>query len=340
MKQPHITIIILHYKSIADTQECLKSLQKIDYQNYNVLVVNNDSKEHAQSLKDNFFDIQIIQNEKNLGFAEGNNVGIRHALKDDATDAVLLLNNDTTVEPSFLSEITKIDADMVAPRMLDYNDHDKIDNLGIVLMASGLPFNRLNENQKLFCPSGGCALYSRKLLESVAIDKEDPHPSPLPPARRSLGVGGSTGEGVYYFDPTYFCYTEDLDLGWRARNAGLSAGYATNAIVYHKGSASTSKLSDFAVYHTYRNLLWTQFKNLPAILLLWQSPWLFAGHIFIFFNYILKGRTRVIFKSYINGEAGTLLMFNKRSQALKKKTVSNKKVLSWFETGLFPKNLI
>ena len=311
MKQPHIAVIILHYKNLNDTKECLKSLEKINYPNYNTIVVNNDSKEDAQSLKDGFFDIQIIQNEKNLGFAEGNNVGTRAALADKKTDAILILNNDTTVEPNFLNELVKVDADMIAPRMLDYNDHDKIDNLGIVLMTSGLPFNRLNENQKLFCPSAGCALYSKKLLETVGM-----------------------------FDPTYFCYTEDLDLGWRARNSGFGAGYATKAIVYHKGSASTSKLSDFAVYHTYRNLLWTQFKNLPAILLLWQSPWLLAGRVFIFFFYILKGRARVILKSYVHGESGALLMFKKRTKNLKKKTVSNKKVLSWFEAGLFPKNLI
>ena len=95
-------------------------------------------------------------------------------------------------------------------------------------------------------------------------------------------------EVVSYFDPMYFSYAEDLDLGWRARLNGFNAGYATNAIAYHKGSASTKKLSDFAVYHTYRNLLWTQFKNFPFLLFLWQLPWLFAGWTALFFFYLSK----------------------------------------------------
>ena len=312
MKQPHILIIILHYKNLSDTQECLKSLQKLDYKRFKVIVVNNDVLEHKNALESEFQEfIKVIQNKENLGFAEGNNVGIRHALADENTDSVLLLNNDTVVKANFLDEMIQIDADMIAPRMMQYYDKNKIDNLGIVLMTSGLPFNRSSETQKLFCPSGGSVLYSRKLLETVGM-----------------------------FNSTYFSYCEDLDLGWRARNAGFEAGYSKDAIIYHKGSAIHGKLSDFAVYHTYRNLIWTQFKNMPTTLLLWQSPWLLLGRAFIFFFYIFKKRARIIFRSYVDGEIGILTMFKKRSKNLKKKTVSNKKILSLFETGLFPKNLI
>ncbi|MBU2575894.1 glycosyltransferase family 2 protein [Patescibacteria group bacterium] len=302
----------MHYKNLSDTRECLKSLQKLDYERFSVIVVNNDVLEHKNAIEAEFGDfVKIIQNKKNLGFAEGNNVGIRSALANNQVDAVLLLNNDTIVEPNFLKEMISTNADMVAPRMMQYHYRDKIDNLGIVLMSSGLPFNRTNENQKLFCASGGCALYSRKLIETVGV-----------------------------FDKKYFAYAEDLDLGWRARNQGFEAGYASKAIVYHKGSAIHGKLSDFVVYHTYRNLLWTQFKNLPLALLLWQSPWFFAGHIFIFFYYIFKGRARKIFKAYVNGIIGALNVFKTRSENLKKKTVSNKTILSWFQTGLFPKSLL
>ena len=293
MKSPRIAIIILHYKNLADTRACLRSLRKIDYplsnlpltkgetqRGFSVIVVNNDASDHAQTFQDEFGDfIEIIQNENNLGFAEGNNVGIRQALKDQKTNAILLLNNDTVVEPDFLSAIVKSDAGMVAPRMMRYDERNKIDNLGIVLMSSGLAFNRSDENQKLFCPCGACALYSRKLLETIVI------------ARR----GTSRSNDSYYFDPSYFAYCGDLDLGWRARNAGFKPAYAKDAIVFHKGSASTNKLSDFAVYHTYRNLLWTQFKNFPAPLLLWQSPWLGVGWFFIISLYFFKGRPSIIF---------------------------------------------
>ena len=58
---------------------------------------------------------------------------------------------------------------MIAATMMQDNDRDKVDNLGVVMMKNGLPFNRFDENQKLFCPSAGCALYSRKLLEAIRI---------------------------------------------------------------------------------------------------------------------------------------------------------------------------
>lgn len=314
-----IAIIILHYKNLADTRACLQSLQKIDYPAYSIILVNNDSNEQGRSLQDEFPGVELIQNQENLGFAEGNNVGIRRALTDKSVEAVLILNNDTTVEPNFLSELvpplTKGGlggvADMVAPRMLQFADRNKIDNLGLQLMSSGLPFNRRNENEKLFCPSGGAALYSRKLLETVGL-----------------------------FDPLFFAYAEDLDLGWRARNAGFECGYAANAIVYHKGSAATSKMSDLAVYNTYRNLMWTQFKNLPLSLLLWQSPWLAAGWLFLFALYTAKGRPGIIFKAFFDGLLGLRFMVKRRRTAQKLRTASNKTILSALASGLFPKNLL
>ncbi len=345
MPLPYITIIILHYKNLSDTQKCLKSLQKLDYEPFSVIVVNNDSPEHKTLLKENFGDFaDIIQNNENLGFAEGNNVGIRQALADSRTDAVLLLNNDTEVEPNFLKEMVSLGDDMVAPRMLQYYNRDKIDNLGIVMMSSGLPFNRSRENQKLFCPTGGCALYSRKLLESVAYQRVIPNTHAAirtSSANQNKGSSESTTKfftnnqnDVNYFDPTYFAYAEDLDLGWRALSAGFEAAYAKNAIVYHKGSEVYGKLSDFAVYHTFRNLVWTQIKNFPLPLLLWQSPWLFAGWISIFFYYLIKARPGIIIKAWIDAIQGLPIMAKRRKQIQK-----NKKILRKFETGLYPKKL-
>lgn len=312
-------------------------------------MVNNDSPDHGQKLQDEFNDfIQLIQNKENLGFAEGNNIGIRAALADKRADAVLILNNDTTVEPNFLSEMalvlhspsfTKEGAggwsggpDMVAPRLLDYNNHDKIDNLGIQLMSSGLPFNRGNENEKLFCPSGGCALYTKKLLETISF-------SPLSSQRRGWGEERK-GAGTFYFDPLFFSYCEDLDLGFRARLAGFEAAYATKAIVYHKGSAATSKMSDFAVYHTYRNLLLTQFKNFPALLLLWQSPWLGAGWFFIVARYFFKGRPGVILRALWDGSRGLRFVLSRRREVQKNRKATQKQILSWFSGGLFPKSFV
>ena len=323
MKSANIAIVILHYKNLTDTQECLKSLQKLAYERFSAIVVNNSEIAHKTALEADFGAfIRVIQNTSNLGFAEGNNVGIRAALQDNQTDYVMILNNDTIVEPNFLDEMIKIDADMIAPRMMQFDHKDKVDNLGIVLMSSGLPFNRTHEDQKLFCPSGGCALYSRRLLTVIASEAKQ------------------SDQRVDFFDPTFFTYAEDLDLGWRARNAGFETKYAKDAIIYHKGSVIHGKLSDFAVYHTYRNLLWAQFKNMPLGMMLIKAPMFLLGRALIFLYYTFKGRFRLILKSYAHGEIGVLKMTNKRRENLKNKHVSNKKILTLLEPGLFPKNLL
>ncbi|MBI1961723.1 MAG: glycosyltransferase family 2 protein, partial [Parcubacteria group bacterium] len=315
MKVPHIAIIVLHYKNLADTRACLKSLEKIDYPpiisplvfrgglkgGFSVIVVNNDAVEHGRTLKNEFSNITLIQNQSNAGFAEGNNVGIRHALADSQTDAVLILNNDTQVEPDFLNEMASElsppyqggdteGVHMIAACMMQYDKRDTVDNLGVVMMKSGLPFNRIDEHQKLFCPSAGCALYSRKLLERVAYERN--------------------GE-QYYFDRTYFAYAEDLDLGFRARLLGFEPAYAKDAVVYHKGSASSSKLSDLAVCNTYRNLIWTQYKNYPATLFLRNLFWLILGWKLIFLGYVFKGRPLVMIRAVFDGIRGLSTMKQK-----------------------------
>jgi hypothetical protein len=106
---PKVFVIILHWNNQSDTLECLESLKKIDYPNYQVVVIDNGSKEkfRVQRLDLNGTEgskVKIIYNQKNLGFAGGNNVGIRYALEKGA-DYVLLLNNDTIVSQDFLKKL-------------------------------------------------------------------------------------------------------------------------------------------------------------------------------------------------------------------------------------------
>ena len=109
MNYPKVSIIILNWNGLEDTIECLESLKKITYPNYEVIVVDNGSKGNdAQMLQERFGDyIHLIQNDRNYGFAEGNNIGIRYALDNSAPDYLLLLNNDTVAAPDFLTELIK-----------------------------------------------------------------------------------------------------------------------------------------------------------------------------------------------------------------------------------------
>ncbi|NQT22324.1 MAG: glycosyltransferase family 2 protein, partial [Candidatus Omnitrophica bacterium] len=102
MSEPRTSIVILNWNQKDDTAKCLKSLEKLLYKNYGIIVVDNGSKDGSPDfLKNNFSNITLIKNEENLGFAEGSNIGIRHALSV-GTDYVLLLNNDLVVQEDFL----------------------------------------------------------------------------------------------------------------------------------------------------------------------------------------------------------------------------------------------
>jgi len=133
---PKVAIIILDWNGWPDTEECLRSLQKLDYPDFEIILIDNGSKQRFPDIGSQFDDLRIIQvkNEKNLGFTGGNNQGIEMAM-DREVDYVLLLNNDTVVESDFLSKMLAAgEADkrvgMIGPVIYDYNDRKKIQSAG------------------------------------------------------------------------------------------------------------------------------------------------------------------------------------------------------------------
>lgn len=160
---------------------------------------------------------------------------------------------------------------MVQAKMLKMDDPQQIDCLGIELMMSGLTFNIKSPNKILFCPSAGAALYSRKLLESCREEKQ-------------VSIGFESRIVYDYFDSSFFAYAEDFDLGFRARLLGFQATLSPQAICWHKGSATTGTMSDFAVYHTYRNLIFALYKNLPTKLWWEYGIFILIGQIIIKLN--------------------------------------------------------
>ena len=108
MEKNNVYIIIINYKNYDDTKECIESLKHINDMGYHIVVVDNDSKDGSkQRLKENFENlIEVIENDHNYGFGIANNIGAQYAINKGATH-ILLLNNDTTVDPMFLSNLMK-----------------------------------------------------------------------------------------------------------------------------------------------------------------------------------------------------------------------------------------
>ena len=135
LRQPRVSIIILNWNSYQVTLDCLLSLRKMDYRNFEVVLVDNGSVDGSpEKLLASAPEIRLIKNATNLGFAGGCNVGMRDALRR-GTDYVLLLNNDTIVAPDFLSQLVRVaESDekigAVNPKILFFDHPDRLNYAG------------------------------------------------------------------------------------------------------------------------------------------------------------------------------------------------------------------
>ena len=191
----------------------------------------------------------LIKNERNYGFAEGANIGVRYALRALDPDYVLLLNNDTVVDERFLREL--VDAAsrdqricLIQPKVLRYSD-SALDNTGLLCDVLGYICPRGSgekdqgqydeEREKgFFCASGACLLIRKSLL--LALDGE-------------------------CFDPFFFAYHEDVDLSWMARLLSGKVVYCPTSICHHKLGATLGRHSPWTAYLGYRNRLRVLIKN-------------------------------------------------------------------------------
>lgn len=266
MNQPQVTIIILNWNGLADTLDCIRSLQQLDYPNYEVVVVDNASTDNTvEVIKTDFPELTLIENEKNLGYTGGNNRGVHYALQGGA-DYILLLNNDTEVAPDFLSLLVEVaEADPlvgIAGPLIYYYDRPEViwSAGGTVNWQQGsthmLGLDELDRGQFGSIPwlvdfITGCAL----LIKSPVVKQIGP------------------------LDDRFFAYYEDSEWGVRAAQAGFKSLLVPQAKIWHKISPTAREASPQVHYYMTRNRL--LFLKLSRAGL---TPWLFT----LLFDY---GRT-------------------------------------------------
>jgi GT2 family glycosyltransferase len=224
---PKVSIITLTWNSYEVTRDCLLTLRKLDYPNFEVIVVDNGSTDGSQEqLAREFPEVRRICNATNLGFAGGNNVAIRNAVEREP-DYLFLLNNDTIVSPSLLRELVQVgesDAKigLLNPKIYYLEPPDKIWYAGGSYkrgwgFAKHSGFNRTDDGRyDRRCEVSfvtGCALLAKTELV------------------RRIGL----------LDESFFFLFEDLDWCMRAHNAGYKAFYVPSAFIWHRTSAVTVK---------------------------------------------------------------------------------------------------
>ncbi len=289
------TVIIVNWNSWDYLFPCLDALYVQTFQDFQVVVVDNNSADQDPvSRLQQYPRLTFIRNANNIGFAAANNQAIQVA---EDSDWVVLLNPDTLPAETWLENlcqaaVTFPNYSFFGSRLVLADTPDKLDGVGDVYHMSGLSWRSghgletvtvAEDFREIFSPCAAAAMYRREAV---------------------LAVGG--------FDEDFFCYNEDVDLGFRLRLAGYRALSVPDSIVLHHGSATTSVRSDFAVYHGHRNLVWTWFKDMPMPLL-----WLFLP-VHVLHNlasvalYLIRGQGKVIVKAKWDAVKGLPAIWAKR----------------------------
>jgi len=128
------------------------------------------------------------------------------------------------------------------------------------------------------------------------------------------------------FDEDYFAYFEDVDLGFRLRLRGLTCMFVPQAIVHHVGSATTGKQSDFSTYYGHRNLVWTNFKNMPGQFLWLCLPLHLAMNFFSLIYFPSEEQGRLIWRAKLDALLGLPAALRKRRDIQKRRTVSSLRI--------------
>lgn len=244
--RPALALVVLNWNGLEDTLECLGSLRESSIPVYSIVVDNGSAKHEADQIRESGLADLVIETGRNLGYAEGNNVGLRHALGHaDRFPYIGVLNNDTIVEPDCM----RILADRlgsaagenlaVAPTMLYADGSRNVWFAGGVL-DGGWPRHLQADELK---PNGpvrpsawltGCCILART----------------------------ETWQRVGLFDPSYYLIFEDCEWSLRARGAGVELAIATYATILHKvsrsfQSGSASMLGSFYFLRNGLRFNWT-----------------------------------------------------------------------------------
>jgi GT2 family glycosyltransferase len=314
-----VSIIILNYNAGKLLSDCIESIFKTNYNNFEVILVDNASTDTSyKKCKEKFNKIHLIENKDNLGYCEGNNVGIREA----KGQYVAILNPDTKVEPNWLDELVtaykKHGDALYQPKILAF-ENKIFETAGNMLQIFGFGYPKgrgeLDSNQydvpgKIGYASGACLFTSMKVLNKIG-----------------------------YFDSFLFLYHDDLELGWRAAQRGIKSLYVPTTIIYHLASYNL-KWSEQKFFWLERNRHYcllthyskkTFYKMLPSLLIV---------EIMIILFYLMKGFGKAKLRAYWDILKNLKQISNKYTELESKKIISDKELINNFADEIIVPNFL
>ena len=271
-----LSVVIPNYNGIMYLEKCLATLDKQDFTDYDIIVVDDASTvEGIEDVVSAYPKARFIKHNENRGFAASVNDGIK------ASDAeyIFLLNNDAYVDDGCLSTLVKaMDEESestfsIQCKMLSAFNHALIDNAGDFYNILGWARTRgkgkladsHNKPTEIFSSCAGAAIYRRRILEEIGV-----------------------------FDENHISYLEDVDIGYRARIYGYVNKYEPSAKVFHEGSATSgSRYNEYKVKLAARNSILVRYKNQTVLQKIVNFPAMEAGIIIKQLFFIRKGLGKV-----------------------------------------------
>lgn len=314
-----VAVVIVNWNSGTLLAQCVQHLQAQTVQPDCILLIDNASTDTSLEQLPTWSPLTILRMDSNLGFAAANN----YAIAQCQTEYVALLNPDAFAAPDWLEQLLKAahahpQAAAFGSRQLCYEDPTRLDGIGDCYHWSGMAWREGHGKTQqahhlidgaIFAPCAAAALYRRS----------------------ALAVAGS-------FDENYFCYMEDIDLGFRLQLAGYTARYVSSAVVQHVGSATSGgRHSDFSVFHGHRNMVWTFVKNMPDALFWILMPLHLAANLAAIIAFSFRGQAGAIGRAKWQALRGLKTAWKQRGEIQRHRTASVHDIYTALNKKLWPR---
>jgi GT2 family glycosyltransferase len=299
---PRVSAVVLNYDGRHHLEKLLPSLASQTHPDLDVAIVDNGSRDDSVSwLRANWPEVEIVALQANVGVTPALNMCVQAARED----LVLLLNNDIELDPDCVAELVVAlqrypGSAVAAPKLLDLNRRDVIDGAGDTYTWAGQANRRghgmpdrgqFDSPAEVFGACGGAALYRRSAIAEIGR-----------------------------FDERFFAMYEDVDWSFRAQLRGWACSYVPTAVAYHAGSATVGALSDFSLYHNWRNSLWVVVKNYPASALVRHAPELVWGQLLTLAIAIRRGWVLTLLRAWRDALKGMSAVLGDRREVQRRRT--------------------
>lgn len=314
-ENPLISIVILNYNAGDLLINCVDSILKSEYDNLEIILVDNVSIDNSHKrCKEKFGEIKLIENNENLGYCEGNNIGIRNS----SGDFIVILNPDTAVDPLWLKELLNahnvLGDGIYQPKILSLNEKNVLQSTGNMIHLFGFGYSRdlgvidnnlRNKIEQIGYAAGTCLFAPRELLYKLEL-----------------------------FDPFIFLYHDDLDLGWRALQQGVKSYYVPTSVVYHVKSYNLqwSAQKFFWLERNRKYCLLTHYSERTYKKIL---PWLILTDVLVWFVYLSKGFLTAKIRAEREISKNKKNILKKHHELEKKKIILDTEIIKFFSDTIF-----